>query len=78
MSATTGGGARTTRQRAVDLLRVGFLVVILLVVAVALWTNWEAVRSDLGRLGAPTLAAATLLALLSPFLTVLLSLIHIS
>lgn len=71
MSETTGGGARTTRQRAVDLLRVGFLVVILLVVAVALWTNWEAVRSDLGRLGAPTLAAATLLALLSPFLTVL-------
>lgn len=71
MSATAGAAARTTRQRVVDLLRIGFLGLVLVVVGVALWTNWEAVRTDLGRLEATTLAVATLLALLSPFLTVL-------
>lgn len=63
--------ARTTRQRAVDVLRIGVLVLVLVVVGIALWSNWEEVRADLGRLGWSTLAAATVLALASPFLTVL-------
>lgn len=71
MSGGTAAPQRTPRQRAVDALRLGVLVVILLLVGVALWSNWEAVRSDIGRLGAPTLAGATLLALGSPFLAVL-------
>lgn len=71
MSEVDQPAVRTTRRRVVDVLRVGFLVVVLVVVGVALWTNWAAVRTDLGRLGPGTLAAATALALLSPFLTVL-------
>ncbi|NYF99112.1 lysylphosphatidylglycerol synthase domain-containing protein [Janibacter cremeus] len=71
MSEIDQAAVRTPRQRVVDLLRAGFLVVVLLAVGIALWTNWEAVRSDLGRLGPAPLAAATLLALFSPFLTVL-------
>ena len=63
--------ARTTRQRVVDVLRLGFLLLIVVAVTVALWTNWDEVRTDLGRLGPGTLAAATVLALLSPFFTVL-------
>ena len=62
---------RSTRQRSVDVLRVAVLLIILGAVAYALWRNWEEVRSDLGRLDAVTLAGATALALLSPFLTVL-------
>ena len=71
MTAETGAPRRTTRQRVVDGLRIGVLVLILVAVAVALWSNWEEVRGDLTRLGPGTLLAATLLALLSPFLTVL-------
>lgn len=71
MSEVEQAAVRTPRQRVVDLLRVGFLVLVLLTVGIALWTNWEAVRADLGRLGSAPLAAATLLALTSPFLTVL-------
>lgn len=62
---------RTRRKRVLDTLRIGFLVVILVVVAVALWSNWEEVRGDLRRLGPATLLSATALALLSPFFTVL-------
>lgn len=71
MSEVDQPAVRTTRRRVVDVLRVGFLALVLVMVGVALWTNWEAVRFDLGRLGPGTLAAATLLALLSPLLTVL-------
>lgn len=63
--------ARSTRRRVVDGLRVGFLVLVLVAVGIALWSNWEEVRVDLRRLGPGTLVPATLLALLSPFLTVL-------
>lgn len=66
--ATPGRGAR---QRIVDGLRIGVLLLILLAVGIALWSNWEEVRGDLRRLGPGTLVAAALLALLSPFLTVL-------
>lgn len=62
---------QSTRKRVVDALRGGFLLLILVAVAVALWSNWEEVRGDLGRLGPSTMIPATLLALLSPFLTVL-------
>lgn len=62
---------RARRKRVIDTLRIGFLVLILVVVTIALWRNWEEVRGDLGRLGPGTLAAATALALLSPFFTVL-------
>ncbi|WP_338748293.1 lysylphosphatidylglycerol synthase domain-containing protein [Janibacter alittae] len=71
MSEVDQATVRTARRRVVDLLRAGFLVLVLLAVGIALWTNWEAVRSDLGRLGPVSLAAAALLALCSPFLTVL-------
>lgn len=61
----------TPRRGAVDALRIGFLVLVLLVVGVALWSNWEHVRADLSRIGPVTLVVATALALVSPFLTVL-------
>lgn len=62
---------RSTRKKVIDALRIGFLVLILVAVAVALYSNWEEVRGDLGRLGPVTLVSATVLALLSPFFTVL-------
>ena len=62
---------RTTRQRALDVLRIGFLVLVLVAVGIALWRNWAEVRGDLGRIGPVTLLAATGLAMLSPFFTVL-------
>lgn len=61
----------TGRRRVLTGLRVGLLGVVLLAVGLALWNNWALVRADLGRLSAGTLVVATLLALLSPFLTVL-------
>ena len=70
-SPTTRVPPRSPRQRVVDTLRIAFLVLILVFVTIALWRNWEEVRADLGRLGPGTLAAATALALLSPFFTVL-------
>lgn len=63
--------ARTGRKRLLDVLRIGFLLLILVVVAIALWSNWAEVRDDLRRLGPVTLLVATGLALLSPFFTVL-------
>lgn len=63
--------ARSPRKRVIDALRIGFLVLVLVAVSIALWRNWEQVRGDLGRLGPTTLLAATALALLSPFFTVL-------
>lgn len=71
MTSEAAAPARSTRQRLVDGLRIGVLVLILVSVTIALWSNWEEVRGDLGRIGPGTLTAATLLALLSPFLTVL-------
>ncbi len=68
---TTPGAPPTLRTRVVHGLRIGFLVLILVAVGLALWSNWEEVRGDLGRLGPGTLAAAAVLALLSPFFTVL-------
>lgn len=65
------GAPRSTRHRIVDGLRIAFLLLVLVAVGVALWSNWEEVRGDLGRLDPGTLLAATSLALLSPFLTVL-------
>lgn len=62
---------RSLRHRIVDALRITVLVLILVAVGVALWSNWEEVRGDLGRLDPVTLLAATALALLSPFFTVL-------
>lgn len=62
---------RPPRRRVVDALRIIFLVIVLVAVAIALERNWAEVRGDLDRLGTATLAAATALALLSPVLTVL-------
>ena len=66
-----GRPRRTRRKRVLDVLRIGFLVVVLVAVGAALWSNWEEVRGDLGRIGPVTLLAATALAMLSPFVTVL-------
>lgn len=71
MSAEVGTPPRSTRRRVVDALRIGFLLLVLVAVGIALWSNWEEVRGDLGRLDPGTLLAATALALLSPFATVL-------
>lgn len=71
MSAEVGAPPRSTRRRVVDALRIGFLLLVLVAVGIALWSNWEEVRGDLGRLDPGTLLAATALALLSPFATVL-------
>ena len=53
------------------MLRIGFLVVVLVAVGIALWSNWEEVQGDLGRLGPVTILGAVVLSLLSPFFTVL-------
>ena len=66
-----GTPRRTRRKRVLDVLRIGFLVLVLVAVGVALWSNWEEVRGDLGRIGPVPLLAATALAMLSPFVTVL-------
>ncbi|MEK4241611.1 lysylphosphatidylglycerol synthase domain-containing protein [Janibacter sp. FSL W8-0316] len=66
-----GRPRRTRRKRVLDVLRIGFLVLVLVAVGIALWSNWEEVRGDLGRIGPVTLLAATALAMLSPFVTVL-------
>lgn len=71
MSTPPVAPVRTTRKRIIDTLRIGFLVLVLVAVGFALWSNWEEVQGDLGRLGPTTLLGATLLALLSPFFTVL-------
>lgn len=71
MSAEVGTPPRSTRRRVVDALRIGVLLLVLVAVGIALWSNWEEVRGDLGRLDPGTLLAATALALLSPFATVL-------
>lgn len=71
MSAEVGTPPRSTRRRIVDALRIGVLLLVLVAVGIALWSNWEEVRGDLGRLDPGTLLAATALALLSPFATVL-------
>lgn len=63
--------ARRARKRVLDVLRIGFLLLVLVVVAIALRSNWEEVRGDLRRIGPVTLLAATALSLLSPFFTVL-------
>lgn len=62
---------RSGRKRVLDVLRIGFLVVVLAAVGIALWSNWAQVRGDLRRLGPVTLLSATAFALLSPFFTVL-------
>jgi uncharacterized membrane protein YbhN (UPF0104 family) len=62
---------RSSRKRVLDVLRIGFLVVVLAAVGIALWSNWAEVRGDLRRLGPVTLLCATAFALLSPFFTVL-------
>ena len=66
-----GRPRRTRRKRVLDVLRIGFLFLVLVAVGAALWSNWEEVRGDLGRIGPVTLLAATALAMLSPFVTVL-------
>ena len=71
MTTEAGTPRRSTRHRIVDGLRITFLLLVLVAVGVALWTNWEEVRGELGRLDPGTLLAATALALLSPFFTVL-------
>ncbi|MCT2292484.1 flippase-like domain-containing protein [Janibacter hoylei] len=62
---------RSGRKRLLDVLRIGFLVVVLVAVGIALWSNWEEVQGDLGRLGPVTILGAVVLSLLSPFFTVL-------
>ena len=66
-----GRPRRTRRKRVLDVLRIGFLVVVLVAVGIALWSNWEEVQGDLGRLGPVTILGAVVLSLLSPFFTVL-------
>lgn len=68
--AASPAATRGRRRRLLDVVRVVAMVVILAAVAIALWTNWDAVRSDLGRIGPASLAGAIALSLLSPFLTV--------
>lgn len=73
MSSTQGAPAtpaRSTRKRVLDVVRVGFLLVILVAVGIALWTNWDEVRGDIRRIGPVSLLGAVVLSLLSPFLTV--------
>lgn len=71
MSTGDVTSVRTTRQRAVDAVRIGLLALVLVGVGIALGSNWAEVRADLDRLGWTALTAATALALASPFLTVL-------
>ncbi len=71
MTPEVEASPRSTRRRVVDAMRIGFLLLVLVAVGIALWSNWEEVRGDLGRLDPATLLAATALALLSPFATVL-------
>ncbi len=60
-----------SRKRAVDLLRIVFLVGILVAVTVALVKNWAEVSGSIGRIGPVTLVVSFALAMISPIFTVL-------
>ncbi len=69
--AATGVAPGRTRSRAVDAVRIGLLVLILGAVGVALWKNWGAVSSELGKISPLALGTALLLTLAAPVLTLL-------
>ncbi len=59
------------RSKALDAVRVGLLVVILLAVGIALWRNWDAVSSELDLISVPVLVVAFGLTALAPTLTLM-------
>ncbi|GAA4408787.1 lysylphosphatidylglycerol synthase transmembrane domain-containing protein [Fodinibacter luteus] len=59
------------RSRVLDVLRIVLLVVILVAVGIALWTNWEAVSGELRRLSWPVLLGAFALTTAAPVLTLM-------
>src|SRR6476646_8745995 len=59
------------RARVLGTLRIIVAVVILAAVGWAVARNWQAVSQDLGRVDAPALVVATVLALVGPVLTML-------
>ena len=69
--AATGTTAGRPRSRAVDAVRIGLLVLILGGVGLALWKNWGAVSSELGKISPLALVAALLCTLAAPVLTLL-------
>ena len=69
--AATGSSPGGRRSRAVDAVRIGLLVVILGGVALALWRNWAAVSSELGKISPLAIVAALLCTLAAPVLTLL-------
>ena len=54
------------RGRVLDAVRIGLLVLILLGVGIALWRNWSAVSTELGRMSGGALLAAFVLTTAAP------------
>jgi glycosyltransferase 2 family protein len=67
-TGTTSGGSRS---RTVDAVRIGLLVLILGGVGFALWKNWGAVSSELGKISPLALVAGLLCTLAAPVFTLL-------
>lgn len=59
------------RSRVLDVVRVGLLVVILVGVGIALWRNWAAVSSELGRISPAAVVAAFVLTTAAPLATLM-------
>lgn len=59
------------RGRVLDVVRGGLLLVILVGVAVALWRNWSAVSTELGRMSVAAVALAFVLTVSAPLATLM-------